>query len=66
MAILVVEWQGVLVRSWNSKIPLVFAHISLTETLGVRRAREVLACINRSMGFWVRGIHADLVGDAEA
>ena len=38
-AILNVEWQGVLDRSWNSKGPLVFAHIVLTKTLGVRRSR---------------------------
>ena len=34
-AILAAEWRGVLAWSWNSEIPLVFAHIVLTKTLGV-------------------------------
>ena len=38
-AILAAEWQGVLNRSWNSEIPLVFAHVVLTKTLGICRAR---------------------------
>ena len=32
---------GVLVRSWNSDRPLVFAHVVLKKMLGVRRAREI-------------------------
>ena len=38
-AILTAECQGVLGRSWNSKIPLVFAHVVITKILGVRRAK---------------------------
>ena len=37
--ILAEEWRGVFNRSWNSKRPLVFAHVVLTKTLGVCRAR---------------------------
>ena len=32
--VLSVEWQGVLYRKCNSKMPLVFAHMALTMTLG--------------------------------
>ena len=39
MSILAVEWQGVLDRSWNSKTPLVFAHIILMKTLIICRSR---------------------------
>ena len=63
---LAAEWQGVLGRSWNSDIPLVFAHIVLTKTLGVHRAKEVWARITRRMDLWERGLHASLVVDAEA
>ena len=52
-------------RSWNSEIPLIFAHIVLTKTLGVRRAQEIWARITRRMELWERGQHAGLVGDAE-
>ena len=48
-AILTAEWQGVLGRSWNSERPLVFAHVVLTKTLGVRRARDIRARITRRM-----------------
>ena len=48
-AILAAEWQGVISRSLNSEIPLVFAHVFLTKTLGVRRAREIRARITRCM-----------------
>ena len=65
MAILAAEWRGVLILSWNSKIPLVFTHVVLTKTLGVRRAREIRARIMRRMDLWERGHHAGLVGDAE-
>ena len=40
-AILAAEWRGVISRSWNSKRPLVFAHVILTKSLGVCRARDV-------------------------
>ena len=65
-AILSAEWRGVLSRSWNSERPLVFTHIVLTKTLGVRQAREIRARITRRMDLWERGQHAGLVGDAEA
>ena len=64
-AILEAEWRGVLSRSWNSKRPLVFAHVVLTKTLGVRRAREIRERITRHMDLWGRGQHAGLVGDSE-
>ena len=60
------EWRGVLILSWNSKIPLVFTHVVLTKTLGVRRSRDIQASITRRMDLWERGQHAGLVGDAEA
>ena len=65
-AILAAEWQGVISRSWKSERPLVFAHVVLTKTLGVRRAREIWARIIRRMDLWERVHHAGLVGDAKA
>ena len=65
-AILAAEWQGVLGRSWNSKRPLVFAHIVLMKTLSVPQAREIRARIIQRMNLCERGLHAGLVGDAEA
>ena len=49
----------------NSKRPLVFAHIVLTKTLGVRRAWEIQAQITRRMDLWERRIHEGLVEDAK-
>ena len=60
------EWQGVPNRSRNSEITLVFSHVICTKTLGVRRAREIRARVNRRMGLLEKGIHTDLVGDAYA
>ena len=65
-AILAAEWRGVLGRSWNSERTLVFAHVIITKTFGVHRAREIRARITRRMDLWERGHHAGLVGDAEA
>ena len=65
-AILDVEWQVVLGRSWNSERPLVFAHVVLTKTLGIRRAQEIRARITRWMDLWERGLHAGMVGYSEA
>ena len=56
---LAAEWRGVLSRSWNSERPLVFSHVVLTMTLGVRQ-------ITRRMDLWERGQHAGPLGDAEA
>ena len=53
-------------RSWNFKRPLVFAHVVLTQTLGICRAKEIRARITRWIDIWERGLHAGLVGDAEA
>ena len=44
-SILAEEWQGIRGRSWNSKRPLIFAHVVLTKTLGVRREKEIRARI---------------------
>ena len=66
MEILSEERQGVLCRSWNSEIPLVFAYVVLTKTLGVRRSQEIQDRITRRMDLWERGIHAGLGGDANA
>ena len=73
------EWWGAASRqSWRwsgpgfstgvgtLRDPLVFAHVVLTKTLGVRRAQEIRARITRRMDLWERGQHVGLVGDAEA
>ena len=65
-AILDEEWRGVLGRSWNSKRPFVFLHFIITKSLGVHRAKEIQARITRQTDLWERGLHAGLVGDAEA
>ena len=65
MYIIDVEWQGIIDRSWNSKNPLVFAHVVLTMTLGARRAREIRARITRHMDIWERGLHAVLMAVVE-
>ena len=65
-AILALEWRGVLGRSWNSEILLVFAHIVLTKMLCILRAKDIRARITRRMDLWERDIHVGLVGDAEA
>ena len=64
--ILAVEWKGVLDWSWNSKRPLVFAHIVLMKTLDILRSWEIRALITRRMYLWERGLHAVPVGDAKA
>ena len=66
MAILAAEWHGVLRWNWNSERTLIFSHVVLTKTLGVRRAREIQAWITRQMDLWDRVLYARLVGDAEA
>ena len=65
-SILVVEWQGVLDRSWNSERILVFSRVILTKMLGVCRAREIHARINRMMELRGRGLHTGLVVDADS
>ena len=63
-AVLDADWQRVLDWKWNSLIPLVFACVVLTKTLGAPKARETQASINRRLDLWERGIHAGLVEDA--
>ena len=53
-------------RKWNSKRPLVFAHVVLAKTLGDRKTREIQARINHRLDLWERGIHTGLVGDTLA
>ena len=64
--ILAAEWKGVLERSWKSERPLIFSHVVLTKTLGVRRAQEIWSRIMKQIDLWERGLHAGLAGDAEA
>ena len=64
--ILAAEWRGFLGRSWNSERPLVFSHVVLTKTLGVRRDREIWDRIMQCMDLWERGLYTVLVGDADA
>ena len=59
------EWRGVLNRSWNSEVPLVFAHVILTKMLGVLRSKEIRAWITRRMDHWECGLNVGLVGDAK-
>ena len=66
-AILAADWKRVIVRSWDSKSPLlVFAHVVLTKTLGVCRAKDIRARITSPMDLWKRGLHTGPVGDANA
>ena len=65
-AILAVEWQVVIYRSWNSERPLVFTHVFLMKTSGVSRAREIRVWITRWMDLWEKGLYVGLVGGAEA
>ena len=65
-AILTAEWRGVLGRSWNSEIPLVFSHVVLTKTSSVHRSKEIRARITRRMDLWEKDIHAGLMGHSEA
>ena len=51
-AILAAEWRGVISQSWNSMRLLVFAHVVLIKTFGIRRAREIRAGITRRMDLW--------------
>ena len=64
--ILAAECRGVIGSSCNSERPLVFAHVILTKTFGVRRDREIRAQITRRMDLWERGLHVGLMRDAEA
>ena len=60
------EWRGVISRSCKSERPLLFAHVVLTKTLGVRRARDIQARITKRMELWERRQHSVLIGEAEA
>ena len=53
-------------RSWNSKTPLVFAHVVLTETLSIRWVKKIRARISHPMDLWKRDLQTGLVGDADA
>ena len=65
-AILATEWKGVINRIWNSEIPLIFARVVLTKTLGVRRTRDIRSRVTSRISLWDRGIHVVLVGRVEA
>ena len=60
-SILATEWQVVQNRSWNYERFLVFAHVVITKTLVVRRARKIRVMISRRVDLWDRGIHMGLV-----
>ena len=66
MALLTVEWQGVLDWSSNSDRPLIFYHIFLVKTLGVCRSIDIQARLRQWMDLWERGVHTGLVGGVEA
>ena len=61
-AILAAEWQSVIIRSWNSRRPLVFVHVILTKTLIICKARGIQVRFNRRMVLWYRGLHTGLLG----
>ena len=42
-------------------MPLVFAHVVITNMLGVLRAREIHAQINKKMDLWERGLSMGLL-----
>ena len=63
--IMVAEWRGVVGRSFNSTLPVVFSHIFLMKTLGVCRSKEIQARITIWTDHWEKGLHTGLVGDAE-
>ena len=65
-ATLVAEWQVVINRSCNYERPLIFSQVVLTKVLGIRRARGIWKHITRRINLWERGLHAGLVGEAEA
>ena len=50
----------------NSERPLVFAHIIITNMLGVRRAKEIQTQITRRMDLWERYLNTCLLGNAKA
>ena len=54
-AILAAEWQGVISRSWNSEILLVFAHVIIPKMLGIHRSQETRARITRRIDLWDMG-----------
>ena len=51
---------------WNSKRPLVFAHVVLNKTLSACKYREIRSRIKRRLELWERDINAGLVGDVLA
>ena len=60
------EWQGVLGRTWNSKRPLIFDHVVLTNSFGVRGTRKIRAWITRRIDLCDRGLQLGLVGDVRS
>ena len=65
-AILAAEWRGFLGRSWNSNMPLVFAHVIITKMFSVQRAKEIWEQITNWIDLWDRGIHTGPVWESEA
>ena len=65
-SILAAECRGVLGRTRNSERPLVIALVVLTKTMGVNWAKKIRSQITRWMYLLERGLHAGLIGDAEA
>ena len=52
--------KGVLDQKWDSKQPLIFAHMVLTNKLVIPKAREIRARIGHRLDICKRGIHAGL------
>ena len=51
-AVLAAEWRGVINRMWNYDIPLFFAHVVWTKTLGAHKSREIQEIIDRRLDIW--------------
>ena len=66
MAILKLEWWGVLDWRWKSKIPLVFSCIIITKKFGVCWSRYICDQITRNMDLSKRGVHVGLVDYTQA
>ena len=52
MVTLVEEWQGVLDQRWNSKRPLIFAHVIWTKKMGSHCAQDIRPRIILRMDLW--------------
>ena len=62
---LVLEWQGVLKRDWNSEKPLAFPMVVLPTREGVKSAGSIRKLLTQRMDLWEQGKFQELVFDVE-